>query len=204
MEWERDRFTRLRLPSPDLWVCFLQVMWLQWLIYRQLILSAYMHQTKPTGMQRNSSSKGRQEDTVSQHQPSQGTTTERMSFPTRGKGKTNRKAQHHTICSPSRERQGSSNKKPLNTREQETKTSQGGQIAFFLKRTDVLTETCGNLKDCWLKSPSSDSSLCHRYNPFHLLTSAATENALVLLQTSHQGGGRLGRCLAVISTMTFH
>lgn len=57
MEWERDRFTRLRLPSPDLWVCFLQVMWLQWLIYRQLILSVYMHQTKPTGMQRDSSSK---------------------------------------------------------------------------------------------------------------------------------------------------
>lgn len=29
----------------------------QWLIYRQLILSVYMHQTKPTGMQRDSSSK---------------------------------------------------------------------------------------------------------------------------------------------------
>lgn len=28
MGWERDRFTRLRLPSPDLWVCFLHVMWL--------------------------------------------------------------------------------------------------------------------------------------------------------------------------------
>lgn len=85
---------------------------------------------------------------MSQHQPSRGTTTERMSFPTRGKGKANRKAQHHTIYSPSRERQGWSNKKPLDTTEQETKTNQRGQIAFFLKWTDVLTETCSNLKDC--------------------------------------------------------
>lgn len=42
---------------------------------------------------------GRQEDIMSQHRPSQGTTTEGMSFPTRGKGKTNREAQHHTTYS---------------------------------------------------------------------------------------------------------
>jgi len=60
----------------------------------------YTHQTKPTGMQRDQSSKRQTEDIMPQHQPSQGTTTEGMSFPTRGKGKKNRKAQHHTAYSP--------------------------------------------------------------------------------------------------------
>lgn len=36
---------------------------------------------------------------MSQHQPHQGTTTEGMSFPTKWKGKKNRKAQHHTAHS---------------------------------------------------------------------------------------------------------
>lgn len=61
--------------------------------------AVYMPQTKPTGMQRDQSSKRQTEDTISQHQPNHGTTTEGMSFSTKEKGKKTRKAQHHTAYS---------------------------------------------------------------------------------------------------------
>lgn len=144
---------------------------------------------------------------MSQHQPHQGTTTEGMSFPTECKEKKNRKAQHHTAHSLAFpfQRKAGQLKKSLKNKWLE-KINQGGcQITIIFKRTQTLYWS--NLEDYLSLKPDprhkSRLYLCHSDCQFHLLTSAAAENGLVLLQTSHRGQGRLGRTLTMILTVTF-
>lgn len=51
-ERKRNRFARLRLPSPDLWVWFFACH-VALMDDLQSVNTVYMHQTKRTGMQRD-------------------------------------------------------------------------------------------------------------------------------------------------------
>lgn len=146
---------------------------------------------------------------MSQHQPHQGTTTEGMSFTTRWKGKKNRKAQHHTALSsiplPEKGRTTQETTSYYRTNDLKKKKSRRMPDHHFLQKdtdTDLQQSERLLVSKTW-PCHKSRLNLCHSDCQFHLLTSAAAGNGLVLLQTSHRGQGRLGRTLTVILTVTF-